>query len=688
MGTGPVDTLAEHAAGIAASRAALLSEIGEGYDLTFVTGPGNVGDALIQAGIRALLSGRIYREITVDQLPRETGHTALMTGGGAWCRAYHEYMPRALGIAEARFERVIVLPSSFDVTEDIVRQALERSAATIFAREHESLHRIEGMCRARLAHDCAFFFDFTGFATEGTGTLNAFRLDGEALPGEPDMPDNDDLSVTAGDLGEWLATIERHAHIRTDHLHVLIAAALMGKTVEYASSSYFKTDAIAESWLEGLPVTRIDPPRRRRPADPVATLRERLRAVAARSDHARAAVREGVTAVVLTRDQVEHAETAVASVLRAGEDVKVLLIANNSGAASRERLERLAASEPRVELRLLDRNLGCAGGRRLASELVRSELMLFIDDDAELIDGALEHLRADLAAHRDAIGVTALVVGPDGLVQHCGGTFEWSDETVRFRLGGNGLPYDDPAVPATGRSDWIPGTVALIRSQALREIPIDPAIAFYYEDNDWSFRAQRARPGSLRRCREAIALHHGGRQRLSNSCQLAQVFDIVELLSSQAAFLARNGVVLDVDLAARLPQLTLESGAVDIAAVRVLLGLVSARGVEWVASEWLGGGLAPLFEPALGAAMLRESLDARARELATTAAAHAELAEYVGLLQRENAEQEEKVRWLLGRHELLTRLEHGRYLQLRRRLGPAIRMVARARTAIDEARSR
>ena len=49
-----------------------------------------------------------------------------------------------------------------------------------------------------------------------------------------------------------------------------------------------------------------------------------------------------------------------------------------------------------------------------------------------------------------------LVVGTDGLVQHCGGTVELSAESARFLLGGNGLLIEDPAVPATGRSDSRP----------------------------------------------------------------------------------------------------------------------------------------------------------------------------------------------------------------------------------------
>ena len=249
---GLTDLDADLAATLAASCAALLEELGEGHELTFVTGPGDLGDELAHAGTRSLLAGRIYNEITVDQLAAATGDVALIAGGGAWCRPHHEVMPRALAVAELRFERVIVLPSSFDVTEDEVRRALERTRATVFAREHESFRRIEGLCRARLAQDCAFFFDFSGFSAAGSGTLDAFAPDPEASP--------------EGDLDGWLAAIERHAHVRTDWAHVMIAAALMGRTVEYAPGSYHELDALAESWLRGFPVTRIEsPPIRRRP---------------------------------------------------------------------------------------------------------------------------------------------------------------------------------------------------------------------------------------------------------------------------------------------------------------------------------------------------------------------------------------------------------------------------------------
>ena len=38
----------------------------------------------------------------------------------------------------------------------------------------------------------------------------------------------------------------------------MIAAALLGKTVEFGPGAYHKVQALADSWLKGYPVTRIE----------------------------------------------------------------------------------------------------------------------------------------------------------------------------------------------------------------------------------------------------------------------------------------------------------------------------------------------------------------------------------------------------------------------------------------------
>ncbi len=90
--------------------------------------------------------------------------------------------------------------------------------------------------------------------------------------------------MTAGTLERWLEKISSHELIQTDRAHVMIAAALLGKTVEFDTSSYFKVTALADYALDGFPI-RATCRRRRRPGEPPSTWRRRpvpLKATAVR----------------------------------------------------------------------------------------------------------------------------------------------------------------------------------------------------------------------------------------------------------------------------------------------------------------------------------------------------------------------------------------------------------------------
>jgi GT2 family glycosyltransferase len=451
----------------------------------------------------------------------------------------------------------------------------------------------------------------------------------------------------------------------------MIAAALLGKPVEFASCSYHKLDALAASWLRAFPVVRIEPPRatQRSPSTAGATASKRGPAQRAR-----------VTVVVVTRDRRELVAAAVRSALRASVPLQVLVLGANPGPASRRALTALAEEDPRIELVLLDRSLDRAGGRRLASERVDTEFVLFLADDAELGDDALERLLADLDAHPETSGVSPLVVGPDATVRHCGGWMEWSEQSVRFGLGGAGLAVGDPEVPPTGPSDWLPGTAALVRVSALREAPIDGGPTAYYEDNDWSFEIERRRPGSFRRCLEAVVEHHGQAAPLVHSCDLAQSSWLADRLAAQARFMHRHGVPLDFDLLSLVPRLALPGGDVDWPAARLLLDLVASNGNDWFVAEWLSGGLEPLLE--------RAQLIAREdREPAQLAAEREKLVARVEQAELECARQRELTGWLHQRHETLVRVENGGWWQLRSRVLPLLRIASSVRRAAWSARS-
>ncbi len=237
------------------SRAKLLGALAGASDITVIRNPGNMGDHLIHAGTRRLLGGIDYREVSLRQLDGVRGEVAVITGSGAWCEA-HQHLPPYLPRIEKQFERVIVFPSSFDTTVKSVRKELGRTHALVFARELTSYEQIRQLCRSEIARDTAFFFDFEPYQRPGHGTLLAFRTDREAVA-QCVPAGNRDISVTCESLDEFLWTIARHELVQTDHAHVMIAAALLGKEVHYSPSNYHKVPALAASSLQSYPISYV-----------------------------------------------------------------------------------------------------------------------------------------------------------------------------------------------------------------------------------------------------------------------------------------------------------------------------------------------------------------------------------------------------------------------------------------------
>jgi hypothetical protein len=229
------------------SRGKLLRALANSQDITVIRNAGNNGDGLIHAGMRQLLKGHDYREVSIWQFGGQRGETAILTGSGAWCEA-HQHLPAYLPRIEQQFERVIVFPTSFDTSVPVVRNVLSNTRALVFAREFASFEQIRELCKADVACDTAFFFDFAAYHRRGQGTLLAFRTDGEALT--PAVPaGNNDIAITCESLDEFLWTIAQYEVINTDRAHVMIAAALLGKQVRFASSNYHKVPALAANSL-------------------------------------------------------------------------------------------------------------------------------------------------------------------------------------------------------------------------------------------------------------------------------------------------------------------------------------------------------------------------------------------------------------------------------------------------------
>lgn len=655
----------------------LLAAIGDPEDLTLVRAPGNLGDELIYRGTQALLSGHIYREVDLAGLCGAEGDTVMLQGGGGFCRPYHDLMPRALAVSELRFRRVVVLPTSFEIHVPAVRDVLLRSRATVFARDPVSERELLSLCDVRLAHDCAFFADYAPWTGSGTGVLNAFRTDPESAGRVPIPPDNDDISATAPDLDGWLERIAGRELIRTDRAHVMIAAALMGKRVEYAPSSYHKLPAIAEFALADLPVVPLEL------AAPKATAGRRPRRRPAHNG-----TRPRVSAVILTNDRADAALRAVDSLADNDVGVEVLVVDQDSAPAEAQTLATGCAGLDHVRVRRLERNLGCAGGRRLAPAATTGEFILFLDDDAELTPGSLDALVADLDAHPETQAVSATVIQSHGVVLHSGGTVYVADGVAEFSLVGGDLPAS-AAVPPSGPAGWVPGTAALIRREVLEQVPVDDEMAVYFEDNDWSLRVTRRWPDAFRRSAEAVAIHTSPKRPPEPGFAARSL--AADHLGAHARFFERHRLLLAPSLFEMVPELVDEHGERDLSAARLLMELVLARGGDWAFMEWMNGGLDTL-------------LGGRSREVAQQTVLRerqAELARLAGLADRREHElreagdreaaaraadqaasaaaaaQAEMLAYLHTRHLTLHRIENGGWWQLRTRLLSIGRRLAR-----------
>ena len=223
---------------------------------------GNLGDQLIFAGTRALLAklNKKYTEHFIHEAPG--GELALISGGGSWCRTWENFMHEHLPLIEAKYDKVIVLPSSFQMTEKIDATIRQSTKTTFCARELVSYNLIQHYEKpVVLLNDMAFHYDFKPYIKwngngngAGDRVLVSYRKDDERDKAIVWPPNNEDTSHMKASLYGWLAHLAEYDTIRTDRAHVMIAGAMLGKMVLYRPSNYFKVPAIADFSLKGLPV--------------------------------------------------------------------------------------------------------------------------------------------------------------------------------------------------------------------------------------------------------------------------------------------------------------------------------------------------------------------------------------------------------------------------------------------------
>jgi len=226
---------------------------------------GNRGDGLIHMGGRALLEkcGVSYQEI---EFGREvSGQTLLVYGCGGFCVPYHHNVQRTRFYTQ-RFDKIYILPSSFDLSCDEVRRFIAElpKKIIVYCRERYSFEQVRQFAPYKenifLDHDLAFYVNYSQYKRPGTGTLIAFRRDSESIVplnikrklSFLKLRRNKDVSKGPATEGEsLLSLVAKYREIFTDRAHVAIAAAMLGKETYLFPNSYHKVKGIYEYSLSG-----------------------------------------------------------------------------------------------------------------------------------------------------------------------------------------------------------------------------------------------------------------------------------------------------------------------------------------------------------------------------------------------------------------------------------------------------
>ena len=178
-------------------------------------------------------------------------------------------------------------------------------------------------------------------------------------------------------------------------------------------------------------------------------------------------------------------------------ELRVHVVDNASGDGTVEIVRR---EFPEVHVTALERNVGYAPANNLVLRGGDAPLVLLLNPDTEVEEGALDRLIEVLEARPEVGLVGPRLEKPDGTLDHAA---KWQFPTplgalAHFTrlgrsdwLGGRLSQYRAPSVPecGSGAVDALSGACMLARREAIDAVgPLDEAYWLYIEDLDWCYR--------------------------------------------------------------------------------------------------------------------------------------------------------------------------------------------------------
>lgn len=230
-----------------------------------------------------------------------------------------------------------------------------------------------------------------------------------------------------------------------------------------------------------------------------------------------------ISVVIVNYRKGELLHDCVESVFATAKDlrVEVIVVDNASGDGTAESLPRDLS---RLRLIANRDNVGFARATNQGMATASGDLLLWLNPDTVVREGALAELRGFMRGHQDAGAVGPKMVGPDGSTQYSCRAFPSFAAALfaRYSLATQLWPSNpfsrryllsDWAHDTVRKVDWISGACLMTSRDVIRQVGgLDEGFFLFNEDVDWCRRLKTA-GWSVYYEPHAVVVHHIGASR-------------------------------------------------------------------------------------------------------------------------------------------------------------------------------
>lgn len=253
------------------------------------------------------------------------------------------------------------------------------------------------------------------------------------------------------------------------------------------------------------------------------------------------------------------------------DDIEIIVVDNASTDASAEMVRH---TFPQVKLIQNRSNLGFAAANNQALQICSGELILLLNSDTQVLNGALDKCMDYMKLHDKVGALGCKVLNPDGTFQSTCFRFERLRDLVYFhclgfsiwiswlrRLGFKTLNYPSRywgrVFTAEKQVDVVAGCFLLTRRSVIDAVGcLDEAFFFYGEEEEWCFRVRRAGWAIIYfPFAEIIHIHGASSKMLSMSLSLAGAKARLLVLEKTRGFLTAwlGNLIMTLGMLPRFP---------------------------------------------------------------------------------------------------------------------------------------